>query len=238
MVTKAGKRHVPPTAQGTPAAPAESVFVRDAKPADVVNDLDVSSEYVIGPDDVVRLIIEQHPEWSGEFPVRPDGNIFISGIGEFRMEGHTKETAQIALAAYLEKLIINPRVTVGIVRFASQVIYVLGQVERPGKYSTEGRTITVRDAVLLAGLPRRFAATDRVYVIRPAMEGKPRQTVVNLRRILDRGELRHNVKLNPGDVVYVPQTVIGMVADFVASIVSPFSEAYPAARTAVATPMP
>jgi polysaccharide export outer membrane protein len=180
--------------------------------------------------------VEQHPEWSGEFPIRPDGNIFVPGIGDFRMQGLTRQTAAIALASHLEEYINNPRVAVEIVRYASQVIYVLGEVERPGRYSTEGKSVTLRDAVILAGLPRRFAATGRVYVISPSYTGKPYQKVVNLKRVLNRGELRQNVQLNPGDIVYVPQTLLGMVSDFVGAILSPITSSYPAASAMLVTP--
>jgi polysaccharide export outer membrane protein len=122
-------------AAGSTAAPAlDSANIAPEKP----------DTYSLGPDDIVRVTVEQHPEWSGEFPIRPDGNIFVPGIGDFRMQGLTRQTAAIALASHLEEYINNPRVAVEIVRYASQVIYVLGEVERPGRYSTEGKSVSLR----------------------------------------------------------------------------------------------
>ena len=192
--------------------------------------------YLLGPDDVLRVTVEQHPEWSGEFPVRPGGAVFIPGIGEAAVEGLSKDGAEIAITTLLERYINNPRVTTDIVQYASQVIYVFGEVFRPGRYPTEGKTLTLRDAVILAGLPTRFAATGRVFVITPSKKRAAR-TVVNLHRILYRGELERNVTLKPGDIVYVPQTVIGQIVDFLSAILRPVSETYPAA-TALIAPTP
>jgi polysaccharide export outer membrane protein len=191
--------------------------------------------YVIGPDDTLRITVAQHPEWSGEFSVGPDGRIVISGMGEFTVGGMGKERAETALRDAMERYINNPRVSVEIVKYASQVIYVLGEVNRPGRYSTEGKVLTLRDAVILAGLPTRYAADSRVYVITPA-PGKPRQQVINLYRILNRGEMRRNIALKPGDIVYVPQSILGMVNELLSILLSPLGSVN-TART-VASPLP
>jgi len=191
--------------------------------------------YVIGPDDTLRITVVQHPEWSGEFTVGPDRRIVIPGMGEFAVGGMGKDGAETALRDSMERYINNPRVSVEIVKYASQVIYVLGEVNRPGRYSTEGKALTLRDAVILAGLPTRYAADSRVYVITPA-PGKPRQQVINLCRILNRGEMRRNIALKPGDIVYVPQSILGMINEFLGVLLSPLSSVN-TART-VASPLP
>jgi polysaccharide export outer membrane protein len=195
-----------------------------AMPAADAGDAGVDA-YVIGPDDALNVLVEQHPEWTGEFVVRPDGNIVIPGIGEFKVSGMTKAKAEGSLRQNLERYINNPRVTVEIVKYASQVIFVLGAVSRPGKYSTEGKNLTLRDAVILAGLPTTYAAPDRVYVITPTPVGRPRQQVINLDRILNRGELKRNIPLKPGDIVYVPLSILGRISELFGVILSPLSNA-------------
>lgn len=198
---------------------AVMVGILAAAPADpVTQEVDA---YVIGPDDALNVLVEQHPEWSGEFTVRPDGNIVIPGVGEFKVTGMTKDQAGAALRDHLERYINNPRVTVEIVKYASQVIYVLGAVNRPGKYSTEGKTLTLRDAVIIAGLANLYAADDRVYVITPTPVGRPRQQVINLHRILYRGETKRNITLKPGDIVYVPLSIWGKISEFFGIILTP-----------------
>lgn len=194
-----------------------------------------ADSYAVGPDDTLNVLVEQHPEWSGQFTVGPDGRIVIPGMGGVKVEGMSKEQAETELQGVMERYINNPRVTVEIIRYVSQVIYVLGEVNRPGRYSTEGKTLTLRDAVILAGLPTHYAADSRVYVITPS-PGKPQQQVVNLYRILNRGETRRNIQLKPGDIVYVPQSILGMINEFLSTLLSPLSS-MGSARTAV-TPLP
>ena len=214
------------------AALASCASFKAGGAAPVVPAASPSSGYMLGPDDIIRIIAEQHPEWSGEFTIRPDGKIFIQSIGEIKLEGLLKDGAGVAIASVLEKYVKDPKVTIDIVRYASQVIYVMGEVSRPGRYSTEGKNITLRDAVILAGLPGRFAADRRVYIISPRPQ-RPSTKVVNLYRILYRGELENNAKLQPGDIVYVPKNFLGMISDLISTLLSPISNTVPAARAAV-----
>jgi polysaccharide export outer membrane protein len=190
-----------------------------------------AQDYILGPDDAVRLTVERHPEWSGEFTIRPDGKITIVGIGEVKLSGLTKPGAEVACTSALEKFINNPQVTIDTVRYASEMIYVLGEVNLPGRYSTGGKKITLRDAIILAALPTHFAATHRVYVITTS-ENRPAQQVVDLYRILYKGETLNNIAVKPGDVVYVPKTIWGHISTFISDLTSPL-QAVPTARQAV-----
>ena len=189
--------------------------------------------YKFGPDDVVRVIVEDHPEWTGEFVVKPEGLIVIPTLGEVHAAGSSKKELEDHLRERMEKYIRNPRVNVDIVKYISQVIYVLGEVNRPGEYSTAGKTMTLRDAIVMAGLPARFAVTTRVFVINPRDNERPPQQVINLYRVLYRGETERNIVLRPGDIVYVPKSLIGKVSDFLSTLLSPASSV----RTVV-TPLP
>jgi polysaccharide biosynthesis/export protein len=180
--------------------------------------------YVLGPDDVIRIDVDQHPEWSGDFIVKPSGKITVPDLGDIDVEDASTVKVEEILSEYMSKYIKNPKVKVNMVKYASQSIYVLGEVEKPGRYSTEGKELTIRDAVILAGLPTRFASISNVFIISPSRRN-PRKQVVNLYRILNRGELLRNVKLMPGDIVYVPQNLLGKINEFFGALLSPFTSA-------------
>jgi polysaccharide biosynthesis/export protein len=181
-----------------------------------------SISYVLGPDDIIHIEVDQHPEWSGDFNVKPTGKIVVPDLGEINVEDSSPGKVEQILTEYMSSYIKGPKVKVNIVKYASQSIYVLGEVEKPGRYSTEGKDLTIRDAVILAGLPTRYAATDNVFIISPSRRN-PRKQVVNLYRILNRGELLRNVKLMPGDIVYVPKTLLGKVNDIFSVLLSPLT---------------
>jgi polysaccharide export outer membrane protein len=181
------------------------------------------SDYLLGPGDVVRITVEQHPEWSGEFTIDYNGEITVSGLGRINANEQTRDDFADIFQAWLEEYIQKPKVSVEIVRFNSEVIYVLGDVNMPGRFPTEGKRITLRDAIINAGLPRVFAATGRVFVISAAKTRAPKRQVINLYRVLYRGELEHNIVINPGDIVYVPKTILGAIVDFLNGILNPLN---------------
>lgn len=182
------------------------------------------SYYVLGPDDVIRINVDQHPELSGEFTIEPDGTVSMPNMGIIEVEGLSKQQLEDDIFSRASKYVNNPKVRISILKYASQVIYVLGEVAHPGRYSTEGKKLTLRDALVLAGLPTRFAADGRVRVVSPSRK-RPAQQVINAHRILYRGETTRNIELNPGDIVHVPQNVLGMLNDFFNTFLSPFTAA-------------
>ncbi len=85
-------------------------------------------------------------------------------------------------------------------------IYVLGRVMRPGLYPWKSNT-TVLEAINRAGGHQERGTLSRVYIIRPNPNApdKPQRIVVNLLRLIDKGDLSQDIPLQPGDTVYVPE---------------------------------
>jgi polysaccharide biosynthesis/export protein len=65
--------------------------------------------------------------------------------------------------------------------------------------------MTVLDALLAVGGMGPYAAGNRAKVVR-AESGKQSEIQVNLGKIIDKGDLTQNLKLQPGDVIVVPET--------------------------------
>ncbi len=87
-------------------------------------------------------------------------------------------------------------------------IMVLGQVRAPGLYPYR-ETMRLMDAVSVSGgeVPYR-ARTSKAYVMRE-LPGRPGEYVrinADLVRFLAKGDYAQNVKLLPGDLVYIPAT--------------------------------
>ncbi len=184
----------------------------------------VTDDYILGPDDILKITTLNHPEWSGDYLIDPAGKITIQSLGEFTADGLVKGQLVKVLTDRLSQYINNPQVTIGITKYSSEVVYVFGEVARPGKYATDGKRLTVRDVLINAGLPTKTAALSRTFII-TASRGKPKKRVVNMDRVLNHGELKMNIEVKPGDVVYVPQTILGMIGDFISSLLSPLSSA-------------
>jgi polysaccharide export outer membrane protein len=178
-------------------------------------------KYTLGPDDAVDISVMRHPEFSGVYPINAEGKIQYKFVGDMEVVGLTKAQLEQRIRDVLSVYIKDPEVSVTVTEYKSKYFYVLGQVAAPGKYYMRGDTITVREAVFEAGLPRESAAMRKCQLITPSFKVKPKIRPVNLYEILYGGNLKLNINMSPGDIFYVPSTVMAKVI----SVISPVSTA-------------
>ena len=221
-------------ANGKPAAGKPGPFTEEASsnlPSAYRTGILGDGPYTLGRDDVIRIIVRNQPEFSGDFSINFDGRIQYNYLGDLPVAGLTKYELQQVLEKMLAEYIRVPSVTVQIMAYNSKVIYVIGEVGRPGKFIMRGDVIKLREAILAAGLLTHDAATSRVHVIKPDLTD-PRVRVVNMKRILYKGKLKDDVDLYPGEIVVVPSTVLSKINDFLGTLLNPVSRAASAAALA------
>ncbi len=180
--------------------------------------------YTLGRDDIIRIVVRNQPDFTGDFVVGPDGSIQYNYIGDIPVLSMTKYEVQQVLTKLLERYIRVPQVTVTIMGYNSKAVYVIGEVNRPGKYIMRGDVIKLREAIVAAGLPTRTAALWRTHIIKPDIDN-PRVRKVNLKKILYGGKLQEDVDLDPGEIVVVPSTVLHAVNNFLSDLLNPVTRA-------------
>ncbi|HOW59362.1 MAG TPA: polysaccharide biosynthesis/export family protein [Candidatus Omnitrophota bacterium] len=183
-----------------------------------------NSKYILGIDDVVTIVVRDQPDFSGRFAIDPEGNIQYTFVGDIKADGKTKGQLKADIVNGLKKYIRNPEVAVMISEYRSKAVYVIGYVNNPGKFAMKGDQITVKDAVVAAGLPRMDAATKRVYVVRPGKfnaDGKPTSRKINLKKLLQKGESAQDFVLQPGDTIVVDRRYFDIFVDGYSKIVGP-----------------
>ncbi len=183
------------------------------------NSVDLSN-YTLGPDDVVEITIFRHPEFSGVYPVNLEGKIQYKFVGDMSVDGLTKSQLQVKIKDIISNFVVNPEVSVTITEYKSKVIYVLGEVGRPGKYYMRSDSIQVREAVVQAGLPTLAAAMRKCRIISPDKNGKVKTRNVDLYAVLYGGNLRFNYEMKAGDVLYVPSTVMAKLFRVISPVTS------------------
>jgi len=186
------------------------------------------SDYKLGIDDVVTVIVRNQPDFSGRFVVDPEGNVQYNFVGDIKAEGKTKEELKQVIVDRLREYVRYPEVAVMISDYRSKAIYVFGYVNRPGKYAMKGNKITVKEAVVAAGLPREDGALKRVYVIRPSEhreEGTAAQKKVDLKKLMQEGDSAEDFYLEPGDTIVVHQRYFDKFVNAFSRIVSPLFQA-------------
>ena len=126
-----------------------------------------AAEYRVYPPDVISISSQQVVEVNGVTQqIRPDGKINLPLLGEIPVAGLTpkeiEKAVKEAAGQYYEPEFID--ITVDVVGYNSQKIYVFGQVSRPGALPWTGRD-TLLD-VLAMVQPTDYAWPQRIKVVR------------------------------------------------------------------------
>jgi polysaccharide export outer membrane protein len=193
--------------------------------------VDVTAEdYVLQPPDEVEVRCSRVPEIDQQRQrIRPDGKISFETLGEIEAAGRTPEqVANILRAKVLElyKLEGEKPIDIRIVAFQSKVFYVLGQVMSPGPKIYTGRD-TALTAIAHARL-NPMAWKERIQVVRPSKDRnvKPKIFEVNFERMVVHGDTSKDVLLQEGDIIYVPPTVLAVVALKIEEALRPIARAF------------
>lgn len=189
--------------------PVIPVIIGEAKP------------YTLGKEDILQITVRNQPEFSGQFVIGPDGKIQYSFVGDIQASGLTKEQLKEKLIKKLNRFVKGAEVSIVITAYRSKNVYILGEVAQPGKYPMRGDSITLREAIMIAGLPTRDAALRRVYVIKFKSKKPIYRKKVDIFRLLYKGDLKYNIDLVSGDVVIVPATIPSEINRALNNILSP-----------------
>jgi polysaccharide export outer membrane protein len=164
-----------------------------------------SSDYFIGPGDVLQVYVWRNPEVSISVPVRPDGKISTPLVEDMVAVGKTP--AQLArdiekrLATYLK----DPTVTIIVTSFVGalqQQIRVIGAAARPQALPYRAN-MTVLDVILAVGGLTETASGNRARIVR-VVDGERIQFEVRLDDLIQDGDITANVDIYPGDILVIP----------------------------------
>jgi polysaccharide export outer membrane protein len=182
-------------APSNPTTPA----AKDQAPAGKAHD----DTYAIGADDVLAINVWKEPELTRAVPVRSDGKISLPLIGELQAAGSTPKQLEEDIAKKLTSYVSEPEVTVIVQEIRSRKFNVLGMVARPGSFPIT-HTMTVLDAIAVAGGFRDFAKQKSIYVLRQQPDGTQARLPFNYKDVVKGKSIEQNVKLQPGDTVVIP----------------------------------
>jgi polysaccharide biosynthesis/export protein len=169
-----------------------------------------SDEYVIGPMDQLNVFVWRNPELSAKVQVRPDGRITTPLINDMPAVGKTPAMLADDLKYALGEYIKDPIVSVIVENFSgtySQQVRVVGATEKPASIPYRAN-MTALDAMIAVGGLSEFASGNRARLVRyDKATGKQREYKIRLGDLLKNGDISANVRLEPGDVLIVPQSM-------------------------------
>jgi polysaccharide export outer membrane protein len=180
-------------------------------PASFVSSDDTASEkYVIGPLDQLNIFVWRNQELGGKVQVRPDGMITTPLISDLAAAGKTPAQLADDIRSALTKYIDDPRVSVMVDSFQgtfAQQVRIVGATEKPASLPYRAN-MTLLDAMIEVGGLSQYAAGDRARLIRhDRASGEQTEYDLKIARLLKKGDTKANVRLEPGDVIIIPESM-------------------------------
>jgi protein involved in polysaccharide export with SLBB domain len=177
----------------------EDLFRRVPSTFSPSDQVPVPPDYVIGPDDELRIRIWGQINFSGNLRVDRSGNIYLPQVGAIQVSGLQFSALDQHLRSAVAQLYRNFDLSVDIGRIRSIQVYISGQARRPGAYTISSLSSLV-DALFATGGPSPEGSLRHILLRR---EGKT-VTDFDLYALLVRGDKSKDVRLLPEDVLYIP----------------------------------
>ncbi|MAW98355.1 XrtA/PEP-CTERM system exopolysaccharide export protein [Stakelama pacifica] len=167
-------------------------------------------EYQIGPLDQLQIFVWRNPELSTKVQVRPDGRITTPLVNDMPAAGKTPAQLADDMKKALSEYVENPIVSVIVENFSgtyAQRIRVVGASEKPASIPYRAN-MTVLDAIIAVGGMNEYAAGNRARLVRVDPDtGKQHEYHLRLDSLVRDGDISANVRLEPGDIIIIPESM-------------------------------
>lgn len=174
-------------------------FRKDSTGFPPQTDVPVSDDYLVGPGDHIILQLWGSVTGSYELEVNRSGEIYLPRLGALKVWGvpfgHLPELIRSHLARELKDFQLN----VNMGKLGMMKIYLVGEVKSPGGYNISSLS-TVINALSAAGGPTKNGSLRNIQIRR---QGKNPMSV-DLYGFFLKGDKSCDVRLLPGDTIYVP----------------------------------
>jgi polysaccharide export outer membrane protein len=142
--------------------------------------------------------------------VNPDGTIDLPLLQErIQASGFTvREVENTINSLYRKGPLKHVVASLSLTQARSRKVYVMGEVQRPGAYDIT-QPVTALHAIALAG--GHISATadlTSVILISKDIYGKPIGRRLDLKKVLDVGDMQSAILVKPYDVLFVPNTYV------------------------------
>jgi polysaccharide export outer membrane protein len=182
----------------------KSVFAAQPRAFEAVAGGPVDPGYRLGVSDVVQIVVTGDVEFNNTMEIRRDGTIIWPVVGQIPLAGLTLDAArslvkQRASRVYSQIGRGSTQLDMTLSRVRSNLVYVIGEVERPSAYQVNALS-TVFHALARAGGPKD-GGTFRNIEVRRAGDVVQR---IDLYEYLVKGDSKNDVRMESGDIIFVP----------------------------------
>jgi protein involved in polysaccharide export with SLBB domain len=170
-------------------------------------DVPVPAEYVIGPGDTIQVQLIGNTKGRYSLVVGRDGRINFPELGPIAVGGRRFEDIRADLETRVRQQMIGTQASIGIGELRSIRVFVLGDAQVPGSYTVSGLS-TITNALFVSGGVKKIGSLRNIHLKRSGRT----VTTLDLYDLLLRGDTSADVRLLPGDVIFVPPvgTTVGL----------------------------
>jgi len=155
-------------------------------------------DYIIGPEDLLEIQVWGNKDLNQTVFVRPDGRTSLPLVGEIAVAGKSVQQLQDHLTDVYEKTVKGAVVTVIVKEIRSRPVYFIGGFGKPGVMQLT-RDLTLLQAISINGGVLPNADAEKGFLLRG-----DKRIPIDFNRLVQRGDMSQNPKLEPGDSVVVP----------------------------------
>ena len=180
--------------------------------------------YTIGPQDGVRVVVRNHPEFSFEATIEEGGELIIPLTNEIIIaKDLTRDELAEEIRKYLTAYIENPFVNIFITAYRSKKYYVLQPRGGGGEFVMDKANMTLWDCMWRAGIPELGrTALRRVQVITPHPT-HPTHRWINVYAMLYQGKMEDNIRIDPGTIIYYPMLAVDKFTELLRAVTRPIA---------------
>jgi polysaccharide biosynthesis/export protein len=157
--------------------------------------------YVIGPEDVLSIVVWREKELSADVVVRPDGKVSVPLLNDVQAAGYTPEQLAEIIEKAALKYVTDSDATVIVREIHSRKVFVLGNVAKPGAYPLTSEMNVLQLIASVGGL-LEYADKSNIMILRNE-NGQERRMKFNYKQVIEGKNLQQNILLQPGDTVHV-----------------------------------
>lgn len=166
-------------------------------------------DYVIGPLDNLNIFVWRNPELTTSVAVRPDGRITVPLISDLAATGRTPTQLSKDIEEQLKTYIQNPIVSVIVSGFTgpfAQQVRVVGEATKPSAIPFRAN-MTLLDVMISVGGLTDYAAGNRARLVRyDTASNSQKEYDLRISSLLKDGDTSANVRIQPGDVIIIPES--------------------------------
>ncbi|AMV71849.1 SLBB domain-containing protein [Desulfuromonas carbonis] len=164
-----------------------------------VTDVPVPAEYVLGPGDELKVQLFGKTNQQLAMIVDREGVIAFPEIGPLNVAGMSFAQARAYIAEQVKEKTIGVSVSITMGELRSIRVFALGEVSQPGSYLVSGLA-TLSQALFVSGGVKKIGSLRKIQLKRDGQL----VTTIDLYDFLLKGDTSADVRLLPGDVVFVP----------------------------------